>query len=280
MTRFLTGNMIFAAAMTAMLLVTLPEVEAQAPTTCVSKLVPCFSALKTTTKPPKDCCDSIKEAVEKELTRIAPIRHLLSVLSSSVQDGVDVRSRPPVLVPLRRVSSTSASPHLKPMTAPSRVVLSTFAVVGIKPHCRVSDPLLPVCHRQSSVAAVESEKMFFCHQCNQTITISITSTADPFYPLATSRLPFIPVMDFTNLDHEPDAFDPLLELHRQKLLYLLQQNRSVAKILSGDIVFSVLCNETKIHQETEIKEMTPELGIFAGYRVSTVILSLVSTIFL
>ncbi|KAF3555033.1 hypothetical protein F2Q69_00014012 [Brassica cretica] len=80
--------------------------------------------------------------------RIAPIRHLLSVLSSSVQDGVDVRSRPPVLVPLRRVSSTSASPHLKPMTAPSRVVLSTFAVVGIKPHSRVSDPLLPVCHRR------------------------------------------------------------------------------------------------------------------------------------
>ncbi|KAG2288286.1 hypothetical protein Bca52824_047890 [Brassica carinata] len=36
---------------------------------------------------------------------------------------------------------------------------------------------------ESSVAAVESEKMFFCHQCNQTITISITSTADPFCPL-------------------------------------------------------------------------------------------------
>uniref|UniRef100_A0A0D3BVU4 Bifunctional inhibitor/plant lipid transfer protein/seed storage helical domain-containing protein n=1 Tax=Brassica oleracea var. oleracea TaxID=109376 RepID=A0A0D3BVU4_BRAOL len=279
MTRFLTGNMIFAAAMTAMLLVTLPEVEAQAPTTCVSKLVPCFSALKTTTKPPKDCCDSIKEAVEKELTRIAPIRHLLSVLSSSVQDGVDVRSRPPVLVPLRRVSSTSASPHLKPMTAPSRVVLSTFAVVGIKPHCRVSDPLLPVCHCQSSVAAVESEKMFFCHQCNQTITISITSTADPFYPLATSRLPFIPVMDFTNLDHEPDAFDPLLELRRQKLLYLLQQVLWM-KILWMRSHVQGFVDEDKIHQETEIKEMTPELGIFAGYRVSTVILSLVSTIFL
>ncbi|KAF2565542.1 hypothetical protein F2Q68_00025774, partial [Brassica cretica] len=66
---------------------------------------------------------------------------------------------------------------------------------------------------ESSVAAVESEKMFFCHQCNQTITISITSTADPFYPLATSRLPFIPVMDFTNLDHEPDAFDPVSFIH-------------------------------------------------------------------
>ncbi|KAF2565541.1 hypothetical protein F2Q68_00025775 [Brassica cretica] len=89
-----------------------------------------------------------KQHERGRLCRIAPIRHLLSVLSSSVQDGVDVRSRPPVLVPLRRVSSTSASPHLKPMTAPSRVVLSTFVVVGIKPHCRVSDPLLPVCHRR------------------------------------------------------------------------------------------------------------------------------------
>ncbi|KAG2288287.1 hypothetical protein Bca4012_030830 [Brassica carinata] len=82
MTRFLTGNMIFAAAMTAMLLVTLPEVEAQAPTTCVSKLVPCFSALKTTTKPPKDCCDSIKEAVEKELTCLCTVYNTPGLLSS------------------------------------------------------------------------------------------------------------------------------------------------------------------------------------------------------
>ncbi|KAF3575887.1 hypothetical protein DY000_02031728 [Brassica cretica] len=81
-------------------------------------------------------------------SRIAPIRHLLTVLGSSVQDGVDVRSRPPVLVAFRHVSSTSASPHLKPMTAPSRVVLSTFAVVGIKPHCRVSAPLFPVRHHR------------------------------------------------------------------------------------------------------------------------------------
>ncbi|KAL0756408.1 hypothetical protein Bca101_094076 [Brassica carinata] len=80
--------------------------------------------------------------------RIAPIRHLLSVLSSSIQDGVDVRSRPSVLVALCRVSSTSASPHLNPMTTPSRVVLSTFVVVEIKLHCHVSAPLLPVRHRR------------------------------------------------------------------------------------------------------------------------------------
>ncbi|KAL0696842.1 hypothetical protein Bca4012_064022 [Brassica carinata] len=87
----------------------------------------------------------------------------------------------------------------------------------------------------STVARAETDKMFFCYQCNQTITISISSTADPFCPLynlgfleeytdpnpnpipnlifqisdpATSPFPFIPVMDFTNLDHDHDPFDP------------------------------------------------------------------------
>ncbi|KAF2563908.1 hypothetical protein F2Q70_00018278 [Brassica cretica] len=79
--------------------------------------------------------------------RRAPIHHLLFVLSSSVQDGADVRSRSPVVVALRRVSLTSASPRLKP-TAPSRVVLSAFAAVGINSHRRVSAPLLPTHHRR------------------------------------------------------------------------------------------------------------------------------------
>ncbi|KAF3521042.1 hypothetical protein DY000_02060847 [Brassica cretica] len=42
-----------------------------------------------------------------------------SVRSSSVRDAVDVRSRPPVVIALRRASSTSASPHLKPTLSPS-----------------------------------------------------------------------------------------------------------------------------------------------------------------
>ncbi|KAG2266946.1 hypothetical protein Bca52824_074025 [Brassica carinata] len=65
------------------------------------------------------------------LCRRAPINHLLSTLSSSVQDGVDVRSRSLVVVALRRVSLTLASQRLKPMTAPSRVMLSAFTAVGI-----------------------------------------------------------------------------------------------------------------------------------------------------
>ena len=51
-------------------------------------------------------------------------------------------------VALRRVSLTSASPRLKPMTAPSRVVLSAFTAVGINSHRRVTAPLLPARHRR------------------------------------------------------------------------------------------------------------------------------------
>ncbi|KAG5393750.1 hypothetical protein IGI04_023713 [Brassica rapa subsp. trilocularis] len=80
--------------------------------------------------------------------RRAPIHHLLSALSSFVQDRVDVRSRSPVVVALRRVTLTSASPRLKPMTAPSQVVLSAFAAIGINSHRRVSAPSLPARHRR------------------------------------------------------------------------------------------------------------------------------------
>ncbi|WZZ89734.1 hypothetical protein YC2023_118313 [Brassica napus] len=90
----------------------------------------------------------VEDSSFDEFDRRAPIHHLFSVLNSSVQDGIDVRSRSPVVVALRRVSLTSASPRLKPMTAPSRVVLSAFAAVGINSHRRVSAPLLPARHRR------------------------------------------------------------------------------------------------------------------------------------
>ncbi|XP_010533756.1 PREDICTED: LOW QUALITY PROTEIN: uncharacterized protein LOC104809448 [Tarenaya hassleriana] len=49
----------------------LPVAEAQ--TECVSKLVPCYSFLNTTTKPSEDCCSSIKDAVEKDLSCLCTI---------------------------------------------------------------------------------------------------------------------------------------------------------------------------------------------------------------
>ncbi|VVB00664.1 unnamed protein product [Arabis nemorensis] len=107
-----------------------------------------------------------------------------------------------------------------------------------------------------SSAVTTEDKMFFCYQCNQTITISISSSADPFCPLCnegfleeytepnpnpnpspnlifpmsdpiSARFPFIPVMDFTNLSsmesqstqEPPDAFDPVrfIQNHLQQL---------------------------------------------------------------
>ncbi|CAH2048062.1 unnamed protein product [Thlaspi arvense] len=97
MTRFSTATMmIFAAAMTAIALISLPEAEAQAATTCVNKLVPCFNALNTTTRPPKDCCDSIKEAVEKELTCLCTIYTtpgLLSQFNVNASQALDISRR-------------------------------------------------------------------------------------------------------------------------------------------------------------------------------------------
>ncbi|CAN8245274.1 unnamed protein product [Cochlearia groenlandica] len=83
MARFSTATMIFAAAMmTSLAFLSIPKaVEAQAATTCVSKLVPCFSALTTTTRPSKVCCDSIKEAVEKELTCLCTVYTTPGLLS-------------------------------------------------------------------------------------------------------------------------------------------------------------------------------------------------------
>lgn len=109
---------------------------------------------------------------------------------------------------------------------------------------------------ESSVVEAAADKMFFCYQCDQTITISITSSADPFCPLCnggfleeyvdpnpnpipnlilpmsdpiSSRFPFIPVMDFTNpsflgesmepqsTQQQPDAFDQVRFIHNHLL---------------------------------------------------------------
>lgn len=95
MTRFSTATtMIFAAAITAIALISLPAVESQT-TTCVSKLVPCFSALNTTTTPPKVCCDSIKEAVEKELSCLCTVytTGLLAQFNVSTTQALNLSDR-------------------------------------------------------------------------------------------------------------------------------------------------------------------------------------------
>ncbi|CAN6971254.1 hypothetical protein IGI04_034345 [Brassica rapa subsp. trilocularis] len=108
-----TATMIFAAAMTAMILVSLQQVEAQPATmTCVNKLVPCFSALTTTTKPPKDCCDSIKEAVEDELPCLCTVYNtpgLLSQFNVSTAQALNLSRRCDVTTDLSACSGTGAS---------------------------------------------------------------------------------------------------------------------------------------------------------------------------
>ncbi|KAG2265407.1 hypothetical protein Bca4012_077228 [Brassica carinata] len=79
--------------------------------------------------------------------RRAPIYHLLSVLSSSVQDGIDVRSRPPVVVALRRASRQHRLLHVSSNDRTISGLLSAFAV-EIKPHRRVYAPLFPAHHRR------------------------------------------------------------------------------------------------------------------------------------
>ncbi|XP_018457778.1 non-specific lipid transfer protein GPI-anchored 7 [Raphanus sativus] len=112
MVRFSTATMIFAAAMTAMVLVSLPEVEAQTATTCVNKLVPCFSALTTTTRPPKECCDSIKEAVKDELQCLCTVYNtpgLLSGFNVSTAQALNLSRRCDVTTDLSACSGTGAS---------------------------------------------------------------------------------------------------------------------------------------------------------------------------
>lgn len=104
-----TATMIFAAAMTAMILVSLQQVEAQPATTCVNKLVPCFSALTTTTKPPKDCCDSIKEAVEDELPCLCTVYNtpgLLSQFNVSTAQALNLSRRCDVTTDLSACSGS------------------------------------------------------------------------------------------------------------------------------------------------------------------------------
>ncbi|KAJ0265754.1 Non-specific lipid transfer protein GPI-anchored 7 [Hirschfeldia incana] len=112
MVRFSTATMIFAAAMTAIVLVALPEVEAQTATTCVNKLVPCFSALTTTTRPPKDCCDSIKEAVKDELPCLCTVYNtpgLLSTFNVTTAQALNLSRRCDVTTDLSACPGTGAS---------------------------------------------------------------------------------------------------------------------------------------------------------------------------
>ncbi|KFK40565.1 hypothetical protein AALP_AA2G012700 [Arabis alpina] len=114
MTRFPT-MMIFAIA-----LISLAAVESQT-TTCVSKLVPCFSALNTTTTPPKDCCDSIKDAVKNDLPCLCTVYTtpgLLAQFNVNTTQALGISDRCGVKTDLSACPSGSGSPSPKASLSP------------------------------------------------------------------------------------------------------------------------------------------------------------------
>ncbi|VVA98404.1 unnamed protein product [Arabis nemorensis] len=112
--------MIFAAAITAIALISLPAaVESQ--TTCVSKLVPCFDALKTTTTPSKECCDSIKEAVKDELPCLCTVYKtpgLLAQFNVTTTQALSISARCGVNTDLSACPSGSGTPSPKASLSP------------------------------------------------------------------------------------------------------------------------------------------------------------------
>lgn len=107
--RMTMAMMIFVVAM---VLVTVPAVEAQ--TSCVSKIVPCFSFLvNTTTKPSTDCCSSIKEAVEKEFSCLCTLYNtpgLLSQFNITTDQALGLNRRCDISTDLSACSGTLISP--------------------------------------------------------------------------------------------------------------------------------------------------------------------------
>ncbi|CAE5963653.1 unnamed protein product [Arabidopsis arenosa] len=103
-----TTMMIFTAAM---VLVTVPAVEAQSE--CVSKIVPCFRFMDTKTKPSTDCCNSIKEAVEKDFSCLCTIYNtpgLLSQFNITTDQALSLNRRCGVNTDLSACSGSGAPP--------------------------------------------------------------------------------------------------------------------------------------------------------------------------
>ncbi|CAH8257695.1 unnamed protein product [Arabidopsis lyrata] len=109
-----TAMMIFTAAM---VLVTVPAVEAQSE--CVSKIVPCFRFMDTKTKPSRDCCNSIKEAVEKDFSCLCTIYNtpgLLAQFNITTDQALSLNRRCGVNTDLSACfgSGTPPPPHPPP----------------------------------------------------------------------------------------------------------------------------------------------------------------------
>ncbi|KAJ6393855.1 hypothetical protein OIU77_023149 [Salix suchowensis] len=82
-------------------------------TSCASKLIPCQPYLTTTTQPPGSCCNSIKEAVAKELPCLCKIYNdpnLFKSLGLNVSQAIMLSQRCGVTTDLSNCSASAASP--------------------------------------------------------------------------------------------------------------------------------------------------------------------------
>ncbi|KAG7586526.1 Protein kinase domain [Arabidopsis thaliana x Arabidopsis arenosa] len=116
-----TTMMIFTAAM---VLVTVPAVEAQSE--CVSKIVPCFRFMDTTTKPSMDCCNSIKEAVEKDFSCLCTIYNtpgLLAQFNVTTDQALSLNRRCGVNTDLSACSGSEAPPSPPLLSPPSAEII-------------------------------------------------------------------------------------------------------------------------------------------------------------
>ncbi|KAG7589622.1 Protein kinase-like domain superfamily [Arabidopsis suecica] len=117
-----TMMMIFTAAM---VLVTVRTVEAQSE--CVSKIVPCFRFMDTKTKPSTDCCNSIKEAVEKDFSCLCTIYNtpgLLAQFNITTDQALSLNRRCGVNTDLSACSGSEAPPPPHPLLPPPSAEIS------------------------------------------------------------------------------------------------------------------------------------------------------------
>lgn len=84
-------------------------------TSCASKLIPCQPYLATTTQPPGSCCNSIKEAVSKELPCLCKIYNdptLFKSLGLNVSQAIMLSQRCGVTTDLSNCSGIVDSDFL------------------------------------------------------------------------------------------------------------------------------------------------------------------------
>ncbi|KAG6780953.1 hypothetical protein POTOM_013833 [Populus tomentosa] len=92
-------------------------------TSCATKLVPCQAFLATTTTPPDNCCNPIKEAVAKELPCLCKLYNdpnLFTSLHINVTQAVNLSQRCGVTTNLTSCGASALTPTGTPPGVPGK----------------------------------------------------------------------------------------------------------------------------------------------------------------